>query len=192
VEETAFIIYDSKPGTKLTIVLGEVVNDAGVRRIDEEDMEQKLERILAGKAMLPAPRFIAHADVSDADGEELFKRSLNFILTKEPFRKDLKLPLPALLLSDDPNAAPPLPDVQLISEEFVKEKLRVGESIKYLKYTGFGSHGNEVTVSILYYTPRVLRNGAGYIGRGLVINFTYVKQQSRYKLKRVDTIGLDY
>ena len=189
VDESTIFDYDSKPGTKLTIVLREMVDESGIRRISEKALEQNLERILVRGPALPQPRFIAHADVSDEEGEELFKRSLNFILTKEAFKNDLKLTLPALIIMPDgSNVAPPLPNTQVISKEFVKERLRVGESVRYFEYTGFGSYGNNATVSILYHTPRVVANSDLHVETGLILNFTYRKQQSGFALKEIGEV----
>ena len=187
VEKDAVLHCDVKPGAKLIIVLGEMAYDEGVKKISEDALEQNLEQVLAGRAALPKPRFVAHADLSDEDNGALMKRSLDWILTKEAFRNDVKLSLPALLLSDEPNMAPPSPDVQLISKEFVREKFKVGESIKYLKYEGTGVLGDRLTVYFQYHTPSVQSKGAIIVDMGIRIKFTYLKQQSKIILKEVYT-----
>ncbi len=187
VEQEASLHCDLKPGTKLTIILGEVSNDTGVRKIDEEALEQSIPQILAGRAALPRPHFIAHVDPSKDEKDALMKRSLQWILTKDEFRNDVKLSLPAMLLVDDPTAAPPLPDVQLISEQFLREKLRVGEPIKYLKYKGVGINANVVSVYFQFHTPRVVARGTAFVPMGISITFTYGKVQSRYILREVET-----
>jgi hypothetical protein len=187
VEKDAVLYCDVKPGAKLTIVLGEMAYDEGVKKISEDALEQNLEQVLAGRAALPKPRFVAHADLSDDDNGALMKRSLDWILTKEAFRKDVKLSLPALLLSDEPNMAPPSPDVQLIGKEFVREKFKVGESIKYLKYEGTWVLGDRLTVYFQYHTPSVQSKGAIIVDMGIRIKFTYLKQQSKIILKEVYT-----
>jgi hypothetical protein len=148
-------------------------DDAGVRRISPRQLEQNIDRILTGDAALPETRFTGHAGVSVEQADALLKRSLNVILTDNDFRSRIKLHVPALLLMpDDPNAAPPSPDVRLISEELVNENLRVGKAIKYLQYQSLGTQGNIVRLYFQYHTPRPAANGTAYVRTGLNMTFT--------------------
>lgn len=187
-DNSALIYYDNAPGVKLTIILSEVADETGVRKIGKGSVKQNLGRILAGTVALPESKFSPHAEVSEVEGKDLFKRSLKLILADNDFRRYIKLAVPTMLLMpDSSNAAPPLPDIQLISEELVKEKLRVGEAINYLQYKGLKTDGDLVRVYFQYHTPRIVANGTAYVDTGLNITFTYQMNKSRYTSKGVET-----